>query len=75
MFIKEDLDWRAKEDARVLAEAENIKMDKTRYSKAVRSAKELAHERLEDVQGILNVAGMKNMKSRKYSNPATIGKL
>lgn len=75
MFIKEDLDWRAKEDARVLAEAENIKMDKARYSKAVRSAKELAHERLEEVRGVLSVAGMKGKVTSKRSNPATIGRL
>lgn len=77
-------------DARTLAEAEQIKADKKRYQGAILGAKEIAQEEVERVKGIAKVAGVKvpsvpkdnNVSSeeqifnkRGYRNPATIGRL
>lgn len=55
----EELKWRQRCDARTLAEAEQIKADKERYSGAITGAKEIAKEELERVKGIAKVANMK----------------
>ena len=58
----EELKWRRREDARILAHAEQIKADKERYKGAVLGAKEIAQEEIERVKGIAKVAGMKTPK-------------
>lgn len=81
--------WRRQSDARVLAEAEQIKADKNRYNSAILGAKEIAQEEITRVRGIVKVAKMKTPTAPKcevpehneqktfrgYNNPACIGKL
>lgn len=78
--------WRRQSDARILAEAEQIKADKKRYDNAILGAKEIANEEITRVKGIVKVAGLKTPKAPKVeepestqhrgrSNPACIGKL
>lgn len=55
---EEELRWRRRSDARTLAEAEMIRNDKERYKEAIRGAREVAQERVEEVRGICHVAGM-----------------
>lgn len=64
--------WRQRDDARVLAEAEQIKADKERYSGAILGAKEIAREELERVQGIAKVAGMKTPTAPRNGEPKGI---
>lgn len=61
MFNKKPVkeEWEIREDARVLARAEEIKQDKERLDDAQRMAKQLAKEELKRVNGILKVAGKK----------------
>ena len=77
--------WRRQSDARVLAEAEQIKADKHRYNNAILGAKEIANEEITRVKGIVKVAGLKTPKAPKIekseatqhrcrNNPACIGK-
>ena len=91
MYVEtaEDLKWRRREDARVLAKAEQIKADKERYKGAIIGAKEIAKEELEKIRGISRIAGTKVSKSkddnftqpehfvtgRRGGNQATIGRL
>jgi hypothetical protein len=48
--------WRAEEDARVLAEAQRIAQDKDRLNKAAEAAKRMAEEEAERVKAMRNVA-------------------
>ena len=54
--------WQRRDDARTLANAEQIKADKERYNGAIQGAKEIAQEEIERVRGIAKVAGMKTPK-------------
>ena len=69
----EEMKWRARSDARTLAEAEDIKADKQRYARAVQSSNELYSERQKKLKSMRKVA-TKQPISVKY-NPATVGKL
>lgn len=69
-----ELDWRAENDARTLAEAEVIKADKKRLAKAQSAATEMLKERQDGLKGLAKVAGSTKIHS-KHNNPATIGKL
>ena len=85
---EEDLKWQRRNDARTLAEAEQIKADKERYAGAIKGAKEIANEEIARVKGIAKVAGVKTPKipkedikpestafnKRGYTNPATLGR-
>lgn len=87
----EEAKWQRRSDARVLAEAEQIKADKERYQGAILGAKEIAGEEIARVKGIAKIAGMKTPQTPKdadpepttmshcdrrgYRNPACIGKL
>ena len=68
----EDLKWRARSDARTLAEAEEIKADKQRYGRAVASANELYAEEVKRVNGMKKIANQKPIIGK--SNPATVGR-
>ena len=80
-------EWEIREDARVLARAEEIKADKARMKEAQQMAQQLADEDIKQISGMLKVAGRKPPKhsgemkevqpfnKRGYSNPATLGKL
>lgn len=85
----EEKKWRARSDARTLAEAEEIKADKERHKLAIEGAKEIAHEEIARVKGVMKVANTKGPKiddvpndgsnppifdKRGYKNPATIGR-
>lgn len=63
----EELKWKRRCDARTLAEAEEIKADKERYSGAILGAKEIAQEEISKVQRIAKVAGMKAPKPQSRS--------
>lgn len=54
-----DRDWRAKDDARTLAEAEVIKQDKDRLIAAQDAAKRMAEEKNEEARAMKKVAGRK----------------
>lgn len=80
-------EWEIREDARVLARAEEIKADKDRMRDATQMAKQLADEEMKRMSGLMKVAGKRQPKSStpnragvpfskvNYTNPATIGKL
>lgn len=81
-------EWEIREDARVLARAEEIKADKDRMRDATQMAQKMADEEIKRVAGMMKVAGRKPPKSsntmtagtapfdkRGYKNPATIGRL
>lgn len=63
-------EWEIREDARVLARAEEIKADKKRMSEATQMAKQLADEELKRINGMVKVAGMKTPKQRAETTPA-----
>ena len=70
---EEELKWRRREDARVLAHAEQIKADKERYKGAIQGAKEIAQERIDEAKSIIKVAGMKTPKSPVLQEPKNCG--
>ena len=69
----EDLKWRARSDARTLAEAEEIKADKKRHAMAVQSANELYEERQKELKSMKKVATKQPIIGK--NNPATVGRL
>jgi len=62
--------WRQRDDARVLAQAEQIKADKERYQGAIIGAKEIASEEIKQAESIAKVAGMKLPKVPKNEVPS-----
>lgn len=90
MFNRPREDWEKRDDARTLAQAEEIKADKQRYADATAMARQMADEEIKRAQSILKVAGKKPPKNvsddrgnnvpvfkrdSRHSNPATIGRL
>ena len=69
----EEMKWRARSDARTLAEAEEIKADKQRHARAVQSANELYAERQKEPTSMKKVATKQPTMSK--NNPATVGRL
>ena len=55
-YSAEELKWRGRSDARVLAEAEEIKADKARMAIAQKEAKKLLEEEQGRLKGIAKVA-------------------
>lgn len=53
----EDLKWRARSDARTLAEAEEIKADRQRMALAQKEAKSMVEERQSELKNMSKVAG------------------
>lgn len=53
----DELKWRARSDARTLAEAEEIKADKTRMALAQKEAQNILAEEQSRIKGISKVAG------------------
>ena len=49
-------EWRAKEDARTLADAKAIMTDKARLKAAAKAAKEIAEYRMEEAKAMRSVA-------------------
>lgn len=58
----EDRKWRARSDARTLADAERIKNDVSRLKMATKEARKIADEQIKEAQAIAKVAGMKKGK-------------
>lgn len=56
----EDLKWRARSDARTLAEAEEIKADRQRMALAQKEARNMVEEKQSELRGISKVAGSKS---------------
>ena len=69
----EELKWRARSDARTLAEAEEIKADKKRHAMAVQSANELYAERQRELTSMKKVVTKQPIIGK--NNPATVGRL
>lgn len=70
--------YAARWDAETLARAEAIKMDKTRYANAVKEAKKMTKERINEVTGMAKVARAESkMPKMAYGrdNKATIRRL
>lgn len=76
--MSEIVNYEAKWDAETLARAEAIKLDKTRYANAVKEAKKMAKERINEFKGIAKVAHEEEKLPKivhgRY-NKATIGRL
>lgn len=85
---EEEKQWRRRDYARTLAEAEAIKADKESYAAAKQGAAEILAERTRELEGLVKVAGnpkktvqtiaQANRTSRAYdsfSNPAVKGRL
>lgn len=73
VMSEEDKKWQRRSDAECLARAEAIKSDKERYAGAIKGAKEIASERIREVEGIAKVAGMKTPTAPKTTEPITKG--
>lgn len=61
--------WRAQDDARMLAEAEQIKQDQTRLDAARQAAKEMADEETERAKAMRKVAGRKTGGGQSPTRP------
>ena len=62
----QDKKWQAESDARILADADVIKKDRTRLIAATKEAKVMAKEQKERSTAMTKVAGMKvNVRGRK----------
>lgn len=59
----DELKWRAREDARTLARAEEIKADKERMKLAQEGAREILNEESKRLNGLNKVAGRKTPKT------------
>ena len=56
--------WQAEDDARVLSQAEVIKADKKRMSKAASAAQKMCDEKMKEAEGYKVVAAKKLAKSK-----------
>lgn len=65
----EDLRWRARDDARTLARAEEIKSDPERMKLARQSANEILKEEADRLKGLSKVVGKKTPKSKEQEVP------
>jgi hypothetical protein len=80
MSVISDNEWRARDDARSLAEAEEIKQDTARLQKAQAAAKKMLDEKKDEIAGLRKAAGKspKNNQSakrkQKLSNATKGGK-
>ena len=54
----QSLDWSVREDANILAQADEIRHDKARYAKAVNAARIMANERTERIDSLRRVSKM-----------------
>jgi hypothetical protein len=61
---KEDRQWRGRDAARTLAEAERIKNDPMLFKLAMKEAKLMAKEKMEEAQSIIKVAKSTNKKKK-----------
>ena len=59
----EEIKWRARDDARTLARAEEIKADKERMRLAQAGAREILNEESKRLNGLNKVAGRKTPKT------------
>lgn len=75
VMTDEEMKWRARSDARTLAEAEEIKADKSRYKKALSSATEIYNERAKELQGISKIVKKSAPVIGRHNNNATVGRL
>ncbi|MBT4292501.1 hypothetical protein HOD41_07395 [bacterium] len=57
--------WRAQDDARILADAEEIRVDKKRMSSAVREAKNMVTEKQKALNSIKKVAKRTTKKTSR----------
>ena len=58
----DELRWEARDDARTLARAEEIKADKERLSRAKEGAKEILKEEADRLKGLSKIATNKTVK-------------
>lgn len=63
--------WQAEDDARAMAQAEEVKADKARLDAAQQAAKRMADEETKRAQAMRKVAGRKSEKSGRASGSAT----
>ena len=70
----QDKKWRAEDDARTLAEAERIKVDKSRMDAASTAAKRMADEEAERTQALRKVAKKTTTIQKRSSTHRTIKK-
>ena len=61
----EEMRWRARDDARTLARAEEIKADKERMKLAQAGAREILNEESKRLNGLNKVAGRKTVKTEE----------
>ena len=84
----EEAKWRRREDARILAQAEEIKADKERLREAHKGAQEILEEEASRLRGLSKIASNttagetvkqvvkkveKNTRKKEFNNPATKG--
>lgn len=85
---EEEARWRRRDDARILAQAEEIKADKDRLREAHKGAQEILEEEAQRLRGLSKIASNtpagetvkqvvkkaeRNTKKRTLNNPATRG--
>ena len=60
----DDLKWRARDDARIIAQAEEIKGDKKRLSLATKAARELYADKKKEAESLGRVAQLSKPKKK-----------
>lgn len=85
---EEEAKWRRRDDARILAQAEEIKADKNRLREAHKGAQEILEEEASRLRGLSKIAtntsagetvkqvvkkAERSTKKRTFDNPATRG--
>lgn len=60
--ITSDKDWEARSDFHSLSQAEEIKSDKKRYSKALKAGRSVLKDREDDIKAMKKVASKKPAK-------------
>jgi hypothetical protein len=68
MIQDEEKKWRAQDDARALAQAEEVKADESRFSAAKSAAAEMVAEEEKRLQGMRKVIGRKPSPSSSSSS-------
>ena len=69
---KQDLQWQAEGDARVMAQYQEIMQDKQRMNRAVKEANKQAQDLTKRANAMRSAAGMRSSSSR--TSPRTSGR-
>lgn len=64
----ENINWASRDDACILARADEIRKDKHRFARAIKAAKEMTHDKEAELKAIRKIANIDTSNSGKTSN-------